>query len=134
MQSSLASTFSITLTCLTEHDLESFVGFHVSPSETFPCSSSSFFVVETTNHDKSSELSNAVSLAQVFIRDFVPSALAFMMENEPEVVKNFLLQTLQLQSWDKTMDCFRRASHVLPRAPSVCLNSQLSFSQDKLPA
>lgn len=50
------------------------------------------------------------SVLQVFIRDFVPSALAFMMEGEPEIVKNFLLQTLQLQSWDKTMDCFRRAS------------------------
>ncbi|KAK8968087.1 Alkaline/neutral invertase CINV2 [Platanthera guangdongensis] len=34
---------------------------------------------------------------QVFIRDFVPSALAFLLKGEPEIVKNFLLYTLQLQ-------------------------------------
>ena len=34
---------------------------------------------------------------QVFIRDFVPSALAFLLRGESEVVKNFLLHTLQLQ-------------------------------------
>ena len=34
---------------------------------------------------------------QVFIRDFVPSALAFLLNGEPEIVKNFLLHTLQLQ-------------------------------------
>lgn len=34
---------------------------------------------------------------QVFIRDFVPSALAFLLKGESEIVKNFLLHTLQLQ-------------------------------------
>jgi len=34
---------------------------------------------------------------QVFIRDFVPSALAFLMKGEGEIVRNFLLYTLQLQ-------------------------------------
>lgn len=34
---------------------------------------------------------------QVFIRDFVPSALAFLLNGEGEIVKNFLLNTLQLQ-------------------------------------
>ena len=34
---------------------------------------------------------------QVFIRDFVPSALAFLLNGEKEIVKNFLLHTLQLQ-------------------------------------
>lgn len=34
---------------------------------------------------------------QVFIRDFVPSALAFLLNGEPEIVKNFLIHTLQLQ-------------------------------------
>lgn len=34
---------------------------------------------------------------QVFIRDFVPSALAFLLNGEGEIVKNFLLHTLQLQ-------------------------------------
>ena len=34
---------------------------------------------------------------QVFIRDFVPSALAFLLRGEGEIVKNFVLHTLQLQ-------------------------------------
>lgn len=34
---------------------------------------------------------------QVFIRDFVPSALAFLLNGEGEIVKNFLLHNLQLQ-------------------------------------
>ncbi|PKI72799.1 hypothetical protein CRG98_006779 [Punica granatum] len=34
---------------------------------------------------------------QVFIRDFIPSALAFLLKGEGEIVKNFLLHTLQLQ-------------------------------------
>jgi len=34
---------------------------------------------------------------QVFIRDFIPSALAFLLKGETEIVKNFLLYTLQLQ-------------------------------------
>jgi len=38
---------------------------------------------------------------QVFVRDFVPSALAFLMNGEPDIVKNFLLKTLYLQGWEK---------------------------------
>ena len=34
---------------------------------------------------------------QVFVRDFIPSALAFLMKGEGEIVKNFLLYNLQLQ-------------------------------------
>lgn len=34
---------------------------------------------------------------QVFIRDFVPSAYAFLLDGEGEIVRNFLLHTLQLQ-------------------------------------
>lgn len=34
---------------------------------------------------------------QVFIRDFVPSALAFLLKGEGEIVRNFLIDTLQLQ-------------------------------------
>lgn len=34
---------------------------------------------------------------QVFIRDFMPSALAFLLKGDTEIVRNFLLHTLQLQ-------------------------------------
>lgn len=44
---------------------------------------------------------------QIFIRDFVPSALAFLLNGEGEIVKNFLLHTLQLQvSYDVIVSLF----------------------------
>ncbi|CAI7892227.1 unnamed protein product [Closterium sp. NIES-53] len=39
----------------------------------------------------------ALNYDQVFVRDFVPSALAFLMNGEAEIVENFLLKTLRLQ-------------------------------------
>ncbi|KAL2493591.1 putative alkaline/neutral invertase B [Forsythia ovata] len=45
--------------------------------------------------------SGELNYDQVFVRDFVPSAPAFLMNGEPEIVKNFLLKTLRLQSWEK---------------------------------
>jgi hypothetical protein len=43
------------------------------------------------------ECTDALNYDQVFIRDFVPSALAFLMRGETDIVRNFLLHTLQLQ-------------------------------------
>jgi len=45
---------------------------------------------------------------QVFIRDFIPSAVAFLLKGETDIVRNFLLHTLQLQ--------------VLPAVSSVTLD------------
>lgn len=56
---------------------------------------------------------------QVFVRDFVPSALAFLMVGEHEIVKNFLLKTLQLQSFDKRVDCFDLGRGVMPASFKV---------------
>ncbi|CDY63210.1 BnaA05g34980D, partial [Brassica napus] len=44
---------------------------------------------------------------QVFVRDFVPSALAFLMNGESDIVKHFLLKTLQLQDSEKRVDRFK---------------------------
>lgn len=43
------------------------------------------------------ECTEMLNYDQVFIRDFVPSALAFLMRGETDIVRNFLLHTLQLQ-------------------------------------
>ncbi|KAG4111657.1 hypothetical protein ERO13_D13G116100v2 [Gossypium hirsutum] len=51
---------------------------------------------------------------QVFSRDFVPSALAFLLRGEGEIVKNFLLHTLQLQSTEKTVDCYSPGQGLMP--------------------
>ncbi|KAL1541142.1 putative alkaline/neutral invertase B isoform X2 [Salvia divinorum] len=56
---------------------------------------------------------------QVFVRDFVPSALAFLMNGEPEVVKNFLLKTLRLQGWEKKIDRFQLGEGVMPASFKV---------------
>lgn len=41
--------------------------------------------------------SNFLNYDQVFIRDFVPSGIAFLLNGEYEIVRNFILHTLQLQ-------------------------------------
>ncbi|XP_019157861.1 PREDICTED: probable alkaline/neutral invertase D [Ipomoea nil] len=56
---------------------------------------------------------------QVFVRDFVPSALAFLMNGEPEIVKNFLLKTLQLQGSEKRIDRFKLGEGVMPASFKV---------------
>lgn len=53
------------------------------------------------------------------MRDFVPSALAFLMNGEPEIVKNFLLKTLRLQSIEKRIDCFTLGEGVMPASFKV---------------
>ncbi|KAG7593979.1 Glycosyl hydrolase family 100 protein [Arabidopsis thaliana x Arabidopsis arenosa] len=56
---------------------------------------------------------------QVFVRDFVPSALAFLMNGEPDIVKHFLLKTLQLQGWEKRVDRFKLGEGVMPASFKV---------------
>ncbi|KAK1280330.1 Alkaline/neutral invertase CINV2 [Acorus gramineus] len=56
---------------------------------------------------------------QVFIRDFIPSALAFLLKGEFEIVRNFLLHTLQLQSWEKTVDCYSPGQGLMPASFKV---------------
>ncbi|XP_020103168.1 neutral/alkaline invertase 1, mitochondrial-like [Ananas comosus] len=56
---------------------------------------------------------------QVFIRDFVPSAIAFLLKGEGEIVRNFLLHTLQLQSWEKTVDCYSPGQGLMPASFKV---------------
>ncbi|OEL16708.1 Neutral/alkaline invertase 3, chloroplastic [Dichanthelium oligosanthes] len=41
--------------------------------------------------------SDPVNYDQVFIRDFIPSGIAFLLKGEYEIVRNFILYTLQLQ-------------------------------------
>eukprot|EP00249_Psilotum_nudum_P003197 c16538_g2_i1 orf=1-687(-) len=64
----------------------------------------------------------ALNYNQVFVRDFVPSALAFLMNSEPEIVKNFLLKTLHLQAWEKQIDCFTLGEGVMPASFKVLHN------------
>lgn len=40
---------------------------------------------------------NDLNYDQVFIRDFIPSGIAFLLKGEYDIVRNFILHTLQLQ-------------------------------------
>jgi hypothetical protein len=53
------------------------------------------------------------------MRDFVPSALAFLMKGEPLIVKNFLVETARLQSREKTVDLFKLGQGVMPASFKV---------------
>ncbi|THU67719.1 hypothetical protein C4D60_Mb05t27680 [Musa balbisiana] len=68
-------------------------------------------------YDHASE--EVLNYDQVFVRDFVPSALAFLMNGEPEMVKNFLLKTLYLQGWEKRIDRFKLGEGVMPASFKV---------------
>ena len=49
-----------------------------------------------------------------FVRDFAVSAMALLMNNEVEIVRNFLVETLKLQSGEKVMDCFKPGKGFMP--------------------
>ncbi|WOL02338.1 hypothetical protein Cni_G11057 [Canna indica] len=68
-------------------------------------------------YDHASE--EVLNYDQVFVRDFVPSALAFLMNGEPDIVKNFLMKTLHLQGWEKRIDRFKLGDGVMPASFKV---------------
>ncbi|KAG6783690.1 hypothetical protein POTOM_009356 [Populus tomentosa] len=59
------------------------------------------------------------SCIEVFVMDFVPSALAFLMNGEHEVLRNFLSKTLHLQSREKMVDQFKLGAGVMPASFKV---------------
>lgn len=58
---------------------------------------------------------------QCFVRDFVPSALAFLIDGKPEIVHNFLVETLLLQSRERAMNCFKPGQGLMPASFKVAL-------------
>ncbi|KAF8685872.1 hypothetical protein HU200_043785 [Digitaria exilis] len=61
----------------------------------------------------------ALNYDQVFMRDFIPSALAFLMKGEHLIVKNFLVETARLQSREKMVDLFKLGQGVMPASFKV---------------
>jgi glycogen debranching enzyme len=56
----------------------------------------------------------ALNYDQVFTRDFFVSAAAFILEGEYEIVKNFLSVTADMQSFNKSNDCFSAGHGLMP--------------------
>ncbi len=63
----------------------------------------------------------ALNYDQCFVRDFVPSALAFLIDGKPEIVHNFLVETLTLQSRERQMNCFKPGQGLMPASFKVAL-------------
>ncbi len=62
---------------------------------------------------------DALNYDQCFTRDFAISAIAFLLRGEPEIVRNFLITALRLQSRDKQMDCFKPGQGLMPASFKV---------------
>ena len=62
---------------------------------------------------------DALNYDQCFVRDFVVSALVFLIDGKPEIVRNFLIEVLALQSSRKQMDCFQPGKGLMPASFKV---------------
>lgn len=56
---------------------------------------------------------------QVFTRDFFVSAVAYLLRGDFEIVRHFLTVTLDLQSAERHMDCFRPGQGMMPASFKV---------------
>ncbi len=61
----------------------------------------------------------ALNYDQCFVRDFVSSALVFLMEGKPEIVRNFLVEVLSLQIRESHLDCFEPGQGMKPASFKV---------------
>ncbi len=61
----------------------------------------------------------ALNYDQCFVRDFVPSALVFLINGRADIVRNFLIETLNLQGREKQMDCFNAGQGLMPASFKV---------------
>ncbi len=61
----------------------------------------------------------AVNYEECFVRDFVPSALVFLMDGEAEIVRNFLDAVRELRKQQKVMAGHQRAAGLMPASFKV---------------
>ncbi len=61
----------------------------------------------------------ALNYDQCFVRDFVSSALVFLMSGKADIVRNFLIETLTLQGSEKQMDYFYAGRGLMPASFKV---------------
>ncbi len=64
----------------------------------------------------------ALNYNQCFVRDFVSSALIYLINGKTEIVRNFLIETLALQNEPKQMDCFNAGQGLMPASFKVASN------------
>jgi hypothetical protein len=65
----------------------------------------------------------ALNYDQCFVRDFVSSALLFLMKGKAEIVRNFLEETLKLQPKERELDAYKPGRGLIPASFKVVLNN-----------
>ena len=61
----------------------------------------------------------ALNYDQCFLRDFIPSALVFLIDGQTEIVRYFLLQTLKLQIKERQLDFLEPGRGLMPASFKV---------------
>lgn len=67
---------------------------------------------------------DALNYNHCFIRDFVTSALIFLMQGRVEIVRNFLVETLALQSHEQQTDFFQPGPGLMPASFKVNVENE----------
>jgi hypothetical protein len=62
---------------------------------------------------------SALNYDQCFIRDFVSSALVFLLKGQTEIVRNFLIQTLKLQIKERQLEFLEPGRGLMPASFKV---------------
>lgn len=65
----------------------------------------------------------ALNYDQCFIRDFVSSALIFLIKGRAEIVRNFLEETLKLQPKERELDAYKPGRGLIPASFKVVLQN-----------
>ena len=69
------------------------------------------------------ETIEAANYDECFVRDFVPSALVFLMDGETEIVRNFLIRVMQLRNMQQVMEGHERQVGLMPASFRVTPNN-----------
>ncbi|HLP91919.1 MAG TPA: glycoside hydrolase 100 family protein [Nostocaceae cyanobacterium] len=73
----------------------------------------------------------ALNYDQCFIRDFVSSALIFLIKGRTDIVKNFLEETLKLQPKERALDAYKPGRGLIPASfKVVCINGEEYLEAD----
>jgi Alkaline and neutral invertase len=73
----------------------------------------------------------ALNYDHCFVRDFVPSALLFLIKGRPEIVRNFLEETLKLQPTKRRLDAYTPDRGLIPASfKVVSINEEEALEAD----
>ena len=65
------------------------------------------------------EATAALNYDQIFTRDFAVSAFAYLLAERVDMVRNFLLASVQLQRNERQFDCFKAGEGLMPASFKV---------------